>query len=103
MIRPLVAMGALVVLAVVAEAASTKYEDDYKGDSYGKSTSSYGEDSYKHEPEYQEVDYHEPPYEKYGYEEHKYDHKPMYKHKTMKSHYGYGGDSYGKSYSTYSY
>merc|ERR1712117_868295 len=110
MIRPLVAMGALVVLAVVAEAASTKYEDDYKGDSYGKSTSSYGEDSYKHEPEYQEVDYHEPTYEKYddeyGYGAHKYDHKPMYKHKTMKSRYGHGGDSYGvdsygKSYSSY--
>ena len=42
MIRPLVAIGALVVLAVVTEAASTKYEDDYKGDSCGKSASSTG-------------------------------------------------------------
>merc|ERR1719411_460529 len=86
MIRPLVAIaiGALVVLAVVAEAASTKYEDDYKGDSYGKSTRSYGEDSYKHEPEYYKEEYHDPTYEKYN------------------DHYGYGVDSYGKSYSTYS-
>merc|ERR1712117_527306 len=107
MIRPLVAIGALVVLTFVAEAASTKYDDYYKGDFYGKSASSYGGDSYKHDPEYYEEEYREPTYEKYddeyGYEEHKYDHKPMYKHKTMKSHYGYGGDSYGKSYSTYSY
>merc|ERR1711884_186153 len=93
MIRPLVAIGALVVLTSVAEAASTKYEDYYKGDSY------------EHDPEYYEEEYREPTFEKYddeyGYEEHKYDHKPMYKHKTMRSHYGYGGDSYGKSYSTY--
>merc|ERR1712117_463930 len=94
MIRPLVAMGALVVLAVVDEAASTKYDDDYKGDSYGKSTSSYDsykEDeydhdykmkkhvayarTYKHEPEYYEEEYHEPTKEKY--------------------------DPYGKSYSSY--
>merc|ERR1712117_971259 len=70
MIRPLLALatGALVVLTVVAEIASAKYEDVYNGDFYGKSTSSYGED--------------------------KYDHKPM----TMKFRYGYGGDSYGKSY-----
>jgi len=105
MIRPLVAIGALVVLTFVAEAASTKYDDYYKGDFYGKSASSYGGDSYKHDPEYYEEEYREPTYEKYddeyGYEEHKYDHKPMYKHKTMKSHYGYGGDSYGKSYSSY--
>merc|ERR1712117_942350 len=72
-------VAALVVLAVVAEVASTKYEDDYKGDSYGKSTSSYDsykEDeydhdykmkkhvayarTYKHEPEYYEEEYHEP-------------------------------------------
>merc|ERR1719461_743236 len=62
--------------------------------------------TYKHEPKYYEEEYYEPTYEKYndeyGYEEHKYDHKPMYKHKTMKSHYGYGGDSYDKPYSTYS-
>merc|ERR1712115_545298 len=52
MIRPLIAIaiGALVVLAAVTEAASTKYEDDY---SYGMSSSSYGEPSYeKYEDEY---------------------------------------------------
>ena len=59
----------------------------------------------------------EPSHEKYddgygSYEE--YDHKPTYKHKYAPTHkksayrhrrsvYGYGGDSYGKSYSTYSY
>merc|ERR1712117_64342 len=100
MIRPLLALatGALVVLTVVAEIASAKYENVYNGDFYGKSTSSYGDDSYKHEPEYREEKYTEPSYKKYddeyGYEEHKYDHKPM----IMKFRYGYGGDSYGKSY-----
>merc|ERR1712115_633810 len=38
----------------------------------------------------------------YGYE-HKYDHKPSYNsHKYKRSVYGYGGDSYGKSYNSYS-
>merc|ERR1719245_2175057 len=48
--------------------------------------------------------YEEPKYDdEYGYEEPKYDHRRMYKLKTMKSHYGYGGDSYGKSFSTGTY
>merc|ERR1712039_707718 len=70
--------------------------------------------AYKHEPEYQE--YEEPSHGKYddgygSYEE--YDLKPTYKHKYAPTHkksayrhkrsvYGYGGDSYSKSYSTYS-
>merc|ERR1712154_428647 len=87
MISPLVA--ALVVLAVVAEAASTKYEEDYhyKRDSYKEDE--YDHDykmkkhvtyarTYKHEPEYYEEEYHEPS-KKYG------------------SH----GKSYGKSYGSY--
>merc|ERR1712027_42020 len=80
MIRPLVAIGALVVLAAVADAS-------YRHDSY---EDKYGHD-YKHEPQYYEEKYHEPTYEKY-------DHWPMYKYK---SRYGYGGDSYDKSYSSY--
>jgi len=90
MIRPLVAIGALVVLAAVAEAS-------YRHDSY--EDNKYDHD-YKHEPQYYEEKYQEPTYEKYdddyGYEEHNYDYRPMYK-----SLYGYGGDSYGKSYSSY--
>merc|ERR1712177_205060 len=71
------------------------------GDSYGKSYSSYEEPTYRHknyEPTY-EVEYHD---DDYGYE-HKYDHKPSYNsHKYKRSVYGYGGDSYGKSYNSYS-
>merc|ERR1712039_445888 len=93
MIRPLVVVGALVLLAVIAEAATT-YKDDYKKD---------GHYSFYEEPIYAksyEVENHEPSYEKYddgyGYE-HKYDYKPSYKYK--RSVYGYGGD--GKSYGRY--
>merc|ERR1712122_244574 len=84
MIRPLIAIGALVILAAVADAS-------YRHDSY--------EDN-KHEPQYYKEKYHEPTYVKYddeyGYEVPKYDHRPMYK-----TRYGYDGDSYGKSYSSY--
>merc|ERR1712115_18853 len=93
MIRPLVAIGVLVVLAAVADAS-------YRHDSY--EDNKYDHD-YKHEPQYYKEKYHKPTYEKYddgyGYEEPTYDNWPMYKYKTMKS--GYGGDSYGKSYSSY--
>merc|ERR1712122_327549 len=67
-----------------------KYDHDYKHDGYGdyKKHVSYAK-SYKYEPEYYE-EYEEPSYGKYE----EYDHKPTYKHKS--------GDSYGKSYSTYS-
>merc|ERR1712117_131640 len=87
MIRLLVAIGALVVLVAVAEASSYR-DDSYEYDKY--------------EPQYYEENYYEPTYEKYDdeydYKEPKYDHWPMYKYK---SRYGYGGDSYGKSYSSY--
>jgi len=90
MIRPLIAIGALVILAAVADAS-------YRHDSY--EDNKYDHD-YKHEPQYYKEKYHEPTYVKYddeyGYEVPKYDHRPMYK-----TRYGYDGDSYGKSYSSY--
>merc|ERR1719232_907215 len=60
MIRPLVAIGAVVVLAFVAEATSTEYDHDYKM----KEHVAYAR-TYKHEPEYYEEEYHEPTKEKY--------------------------------------
>merc|ERR1712027_243417 len=59
MMRPLVAMGALVVLAVIAEAATT-YKDDYKKDDYYKEDSykdDYKKDSYKKDDYYKEDSY----------------------------------------------
>jgi len=104
MIRPLVA---ICVLATVAEAASTKYED-YKGDSYGKQEShednKYDHDykmkkqvafarTYKQEPQYYEEKYYRPIYKVYEV--------PKYVHRGGYRSYGDGGDSYGKSYSPY--
>merc|ERR1712156_1193491 len=77
MIRPLLSIGALVVLAAVAESASItdlfasygkstnsrgddsygKSTNFYGGDSYGKSTNSYGEDSYNEQEHYKEDSY----------------------------------------------
>merc|ERR1712165_452641 len=54
MIRPLVAVGALVLLAVIAEAATT-YKDDYKKDDHYKEDS-YKDDHYKHDS-YKKDDY----------------------------------------------
>jgi len=99
MIRPLVA---ICVLATVAEAASTKYED-YKGDSYGKQKShednKYDHDykmkkqvsfarTYKHEPQYYEEEYYRPIYQ--VYEVPKYDHRGANRHKPVS--YGDGGE-----------
>merc|ERR1712223_1689267 len=65
MIRPLLSIGALVVLAAVAESASItdlfasygKSTNSYGDNSYGKSTSSYGDDSYGKSPSsYGDVD-----------------------------------------------
>merc|ERR1712117_715267 len=114
MIRLLVSFGVLFVLLVVTKAASTKYRhssyDDSYDDHYKKYDHVYGKKhvayakSYKHEPEYY-GEYEEPSYEVYEEYDLKntYTHKyePTYRHK--RSVYGYGGDSYGKSYSTYSY
>jgi len=74
------------------------YEHETYGDKkydhgYGKKHVTYAK-SYKHEPEYYE-EYEKPSYEVYD----EYDHKPTYRHK--RSVYGYGGDSYRSSYSSY--
>merc|ERR1712038_392252 len=82
MIRPLLSIGALVVLAAVAESASItdlfasygKSANSYGGGSYGKSTSSSGEDSYNDQEHYKEDSYKKDGnYEKDGY------HKDIYK------------------------
>merc|ERR1712156_608144 len=65
MIRPLLSIGALVVLAAVAESTSItdlfasygKLTNSYGDNSYGKSTSSYGDDSYKEQEHYKEDSY----------------------------------------------
>merc|ERR1712223_717279 len=65
MIRPLLSIGALVVLAAVAESASITYlfasygksANSYGDVSYGKSTSSSGEDSYNEQEHYKEDSY----------------------------------------------
>jgi len=123
MIRPLLAIGALVVLAAVEARyedggrVSYKHEEHYSykpsyerhiadqdyrphHDSYDEDY--YGRDAYSVEPSYT----HEPKSSQtynddYGYE-HKYDHKPSYNsHKYKRSVYGYGGVSYDKSYNSY--
>merc|ERR1712223_1095185 len=72
MIRPLLSIGALVVLAAVAESASItdlfasygKSANSYGDVSYGKSTSSSGEDSYNEQEHYKEDSYKDGHYEK---------------------------------------
>merc|ERR1712109_86772 len=88
MIRPLLSVGALVVLAAVAESASItdlfasygKSANSYGDVSYGKSTSSSGEDSYN-EQEHYKVDsykkdgnYEKDIYKQESREDIKYDH-----------------------------
>merc|ERR1712156_393676 len=82
MIRPLLSIGALVVLAAVAESASItdlfasygKSANSYGDVSYGKSTSSSGEDSYNEQEHYKEDSY-----EKDDHHEKDYHHKDIYK------------------------
>merc|ERR1712038_1366266 len=93
MIRPLLSIGALVVLAAVAESASItdlfasygKSANSYGGGSYGKSTSSSGEDSYseqehfkedsyKKDGNYEKDDHHKDIYKQESREDIKYDH-----------------------------
>merc|ERR1712156_69108 len=93
MIRPLLSIGALVVLAAVAESASItdlfasygKSANSYGGGSYGKSTSSSGEDSYNEQEHYKEDsykkddhhekdDHHKDIYKQVSREDIKYDH-----------------------------
>ena len=54
MMRPLVAVGALVLLAVIAEAATT-YKDDYKKDDHYNDD--YKKDDYKKDDYYKEDSY----------------------------------------------
>merc|ERR1712156_371619 len=90
MIRPLLSIGALVVLAAVAESASIT--DLFA--SYGKSANSSGEDSYNEQEHYKEDSYKKDGnYEKDGYYEKDYHRpiyevheEPMYRSKTMKPH-----------------
>merc|ERR1712156_198643 len=93
MIRPLLSIGALVVLAAVAESASItdlfasygKSANSYGDVSYGKSTSSSGEDSYNEQEHYKEDsykkddhhekdDHHKDIYKQESREDIKYDH-----------------------------
>merc|ERR1711899_533129 len=82
MIRPLLSIGALVVLAAVAESASItdlfasygKSANSYGDVSYGKSTSSSGEDSYNEQEHYKEDSY-----KKDGHYEKDDHHKDIYK------------------------
>merc|ERR1712190_3482 len=76
MIRPLVAVGALVLLAVIAEAATT-YKDDYKKDDHYKEDS-YKDDHYKHDS-YKKDDYYKE--DSYKDDHYKDDH---YKHDSYK-------------------
>merc|ERR1711950_125943 len=62
MIRPIVAVGALVLLAVIAEAATT-YKDDYKKDDHYKEDS-YKDDHYKHDSYKKDDHYKEDSYKK---------------------------------------
>merc|ERR1712027_81906 len=96
MMRPLVAVGALVVLAVIAEAATT-YKDDYKKDSY-KKEDYYKEDSYKDDykkDSYMKDDYYKEDsykYEKYG---DKYDHDYKYEKHGDKYDHDYKYEKHG--------
>merc|ERR1711948_150655 len=93
MIRPLLSIGALVVLAAVAESASitdlfasyVESANSYGDVSYGKSTSSSGEDSYNEQEHYKEDsykkddhhekdDHHKDIYKQESREDIKYDH-----------------------------
>merc|ERR1712156_967193 len=92
MIRPLLSIGALVVLAAVAESASItdlfasygKSANSYADVSYGKSTSSSGEDSYNEQEHYKEDSYKKDGnYEKDGYYEKDDHHEKDYHHKDI--------------------
>merc|ERR1711978_178170 len=91
MIRPLVAVGALVLLAVIAEAATT-YKDDYKKDDHYKQDS-YKDDHYKMDS-YKDDHYKQDSYQKDHYEEDSYK-KDHYKMDSYKDDH-YKQDSYMK-------
>merc|ERR1712156_837499 len=87
MTRPLVAVSALVLLAVIAEAATT-YKDDYKKDDHYKEDSykddDYKGDSYKKDHHYKHDSYKKHDYKHESYGDDKYDHeyKDDYKHES---------------------
>merc|ERR1711978_305609 len=85
MIRPLVAVGALVLLAVIAEAATT-YKDDYKKDDH------YKEDSYKKDDHYNMDSYKKDDH--YKHDSYKKD--DHYKHDSYEKDDHYKEDSYKK-------
>merc|ERR1712039_822150 len=94
MIRPLIVVGALVLLAVIAEAAIT-YKDDYKKDGHYKDDSykkddHYKQDSYKKDDHYKDDhykdDYKEDSYKK-DHHYKKYDHGYKKKHITYAKSY----------------
>merc|ERR1712012_265515 len=87
MIRPLVAVGALVLLAVIAEAATT-YKDDYKKDDH------YKEDSYKKDDHYKMDSYKDEHYKHDSYKKDSYKKDDHYKHEYKDDHYKH--DSYKK-------
>merc|ERR1719270_1054967 len=95
MTRLLVSFGVLFVLVAVTEAASIKYRvSSYDGDSYGKSTSSYKENSYK--DDYKKNSYKDD-YKKDSYKKHEY--KDDYKHESYGDHkYEKYGDKYDHDY-----
>merc|ERR1712117_261071 len=102
MMRPLVAVGALVVLAVIAEAATT-YKDDYKKDDYKDDyykedsyKDDYKKDSYKKDDYYKEDSYKDD-YKEDSYKKHEY--KDDYKHESYGDYkYEKYGDKYDHDY-----
>merc|ERR1739844_358721 len=86
MIRPLVAVGALVLLAVIAEAATT-YKDDYKKDDH------YKEDSYK-DDHYKMDSYKDDHYKQDSYK--KDDYYKAFAHNLAQNKDDYKDDSYKK-------
>merc|ERR1712039_34782 len=117
MIRPLLSIGALVVLAAVAESASItdlfasygKSTNSRGGDSYGKSTNSYGEDSYneqehykdsyKKDGHYEKDDQYKDVYKQESREDEKYDHdNKMKKQVSNDRNYKHEPQYYEKAY-----
>merc|ERR1712113_617272 len=91
MIRPLIVVGALVLLAVIAEAATT-YKDDYKKDGH------YKEDSYKKEDDYKEDSYKKDHHYKHdSYKKHDHKHE-SYGDDKYDDDYKYGDDEYDHDY-----
>merc|ERR1712190_598090 len=89
MIRPLVAVGALVLLAVIAEAATT-YKDDYKKDHYKMDSykdDHYKQDSYKKDDHYKEDSYKDDHYKHDSYKKDDYYKEDSYKDDHYKDDY----------------